>query len=196
MPAPTHSPFDEALSAASTASPWAVQAVTQVAKRAQISSEEPTVAFFAKVSTRAREEFVKFAEVKASDLYAYSDAPVVELLNAIGHLRNQIEKLEKIAFDDLEFEVETVTLWRKVGGLKGFFNISPAHDEMIATMCALAVGENAVLTPASLKGLRQALSRIADRWNISDDVLDEFTNDLEAGGFDLDLPMRFMDQAE
>ena len=191
MAAVAYSEFDEALEAASRPTNWAINEIADQAKRAGVSSIEPTVTFFAKVRTESAEEFVKFAEVKASDLYAFSDAPVVELLNAIGLIRNQVKKIDSIPIDDLEFEIETVALWHRIGALKNFFNISPAHDELIAALRALGIGENGILNPPKIAALKTALSRVGDRLNLPDEVLDEFTDDLEAGGFDLDLAMHF-----
>ena len=56
---------------------------------------------------------------------------------------------------------------------------------------SLGVGENAILNSLKLNALLEALKRISDRIGVSDDVLDEFENILENGGFDLDIAMQF-----
>jgi hypothetical protein len=181
--------FTEALESAENLTSWGLQRITADARAANVKTTEPTVAFFAEVTDGTNRDFVRVTEVKASDLYAFSDAPIIEVLNSISVLRDKVQLLQGIPATDIEFELQSVELWRLVGGMKKFFGISPAHDELIASLRSLGVGENALLDTKKLAGLLAALSRVADRIALSDNILDEFSLNLEQAGFDLDAAM-------
>lgn len=174
-------------------SKWLGRELRQQARGATAAAtEEATkITLYAHVETPEQPSSVlHVANWKVSDLYAYSEAPRVELLNVFSELLQRVEEVAKSS-DDLDFELKTVDLWENFKRLNAYLGISASHDELIATFGTLVAGPNSVLNPSKLACLRKTFIRLRDSINITDDLLDEIDDDLENAGFDLQAPMTF-----
>jgi hypothetical protein len=151
------------------------------------------IALYAYVQTPTQPPSVlHVADWKPSDLYAYSDAPRVELLNTFDDLLRRTEAISQPA-DDLDFELKTVELWENVRRLNAYLGISPQHDELITTLGTLIASRKSVLDSDKLACLKRTFTKLRDTINITDDLLDQIADDLEHAGFDIQAPMTFAD---
>jgi hypothetical protein len=151
------------------------------------------IALYAYVETPAQPPSVlHVADWKPADLYAYSDAPRVELLNVFDDLLQRAEALSQPA-DELDFELKTVELWENVRRLNAYLGISPQHDELITTLGTLIVSRKSVLDSHKVACLKRTFTKLRDTINITDDLLDQIADDLEQAGFDIQAPMTFAD---
>ncbi|SRR6266496_181371 len=149
------------------------------------------IALYAYVQTPAQPpSMLHVADWKPSDLYAYSDAPRLELLNMFDDLLHRTETLSQPA-DDLDFELKTVELWENVRRLNAYLGISPQHDELITTLGTLIASRKSVLDSHKLTCLKRTFTKLRDSINITDDLLDQIADDFEQAGFDIQAPMTF-----
>src|SRR5881296_1936505 len=97
-------------------SKWLDRELRQQTKEATATAAEAAtkITLYAYVQTPAQPpSMLHVADWKPSDLYAYSDAPRIELLNMFDDLLQRTEALSKPA-DELEFELKTVEFWENV----------------------------------------------------------------------------------
>ena len=133
---------------------------------------------------------VKVARWKASDLYAYSDAPRIELLNVFGELLGTCDAVAS-AYDTEDFELKTMQLWAKFDALNNFLGISSKHDEIITALLMLPLASDGILDKRKLAAIKKSLSILQESINVTDDLLDEIENELESADFDLEAPISF-----
>ena len=132
---------------------------------------------------------------KPADLYAYSDAPRIELLNVFDELLQACNVIGKTS-EAVQFELKTVDLWQQLKKLNRFLGISPAYDELITTLQLLPTGADGILDEQKTAVLVHCFLRLRDCINVTDELLDDIEDSLESAGFDLQAPMEALTSVE
>ena len=136
---------------------------------------------------------VEVAKYTASDLYGFSQAPVIDFNNAVCGILGELERLKRIPEADLEFEVQAGYMWRSVENLQRYLGTSPSHDEALSILQQVCFAERTLpFDVRKLDVLFRALAVLRGNVFLSEGVLDEFADVLERGGFDLNAPMAFV----
>lgn len=151
-------------------------------------ADSAQINLYAEVRQGDTRSVVQVAKWKPADLYGYSEAPRIELLNVFGELLQACNAIANTS-EVVEFELKTIDLWQRLRTLSRFFGISAAHDELIATFLTLPTGAHGVLDEQKLSGLTQSFSLLMDSVNVTDGLLDEVEDLLERSAFDLQAPM-------
>lgn len=142
-------------------------------------------------------DIVEVGKYSPAELYYYSDAPILGFANHIESLLKFAKEILTIDKQDIDFELRVVDLCHKLRELIKFFQISPAHDEIISTLQVLISSEeNTVISISKLKGLINALELVNNRISFSEELLDKFCDALEDAKYDLNFPMKFSDKNE
>jgi hypothetical protein len=167
---------------------------TEIKKRLPVlppAQEDAEIQIYAYVSSKDTIGSVhSIANWKPSDLYAYSEAPRIELLNAFDDLVNRCNAVAATN-EPIEFELKTVELWQCLQGLNAFLGITGEHDELIAVLLTLSSSSQGRITREQLTSLREIFERLRDSIGVTDALLDEIENAIEVAGFDLQFPMSF-----
>ena len=136
---------------------------------------------------------VEVAKYTASDLYGFSQAPVIDFNNAVCGILGELEKVRGIPEADLEFEVQAGYMWRSVENLQRHLGTSSSHDEALSILQQVCFAERArPFDGQKLDVLFRAFVVLRGNVFLSEAVLDEFADVLEEGGFDLNAPMAFV----
>ncbi|MBA3962565.1 MAG: hypothetical protein H0X40_11770 [Chthoniobacterales bacterium] len=171
-------------------SKWLTHELAEQTKRriAQKPVDSAEINLYAEVRQGDTRSVLQVAKWKPSDLYGYSDAPRIDLLNVFGDLL-QVCNVIANSSEAVEFELKTIDLWQQLRNLNRFFGISAAHDELIATLLSLPTGARGVLDERKVSALQQCFSLLMDSINVADGSLDAVEDLLEHSDFDLQAPM-------
>jgi len=125
------------------------------------------------------------------DLYYGAESPVIEFRDAIESIYQLCSDTLRRADDLVTLNTGAVKIWMLICELRSLLGkISSGHDEVMATLIAVAVKSKLEpIDAVRLRGLQAASGIVRNKVRFSVETLDAFEDALERAGFDLGIPL-------